>query len=221
MGFYLSPDDVAKYIPLFRGLSVWWQLVIAGLVISVASGFAGWRVALAYYRERIHVQQVIIDDYRGKERPQPQSPVQNNARAETGGSGYEKIFWKPLTNEAKAILTSKFRALGVHRVQVFSYDSTDCVSLATDIRRCFELAQWQVRQWPLTNVGIHLPEGDNGIRIESDMQSDVLRRVVRDAIMDATGGPTSGTVDARPPAEVNQWPEIRIVVRPKSARYDL
>lgn len=66
MGFYISPDDIAKYIPIFRTLSVWSQLLIVGSVIAVAFGLIGWRIALAHYRERIATQQTFLDEYRAR-----------------------------------------------------------------------------------------------------------------------------------------------------------
>ena len=74
MGFDISPDGIAKYIPIFRTLPVSWQLVIVVGLTAVVFFLVGWRIALGYYRERIETQKAIIDDYR--EKLKGQSPAE-------------------------------------------------------------------------------------------------------------------------------------------------
>jgi hypothetical protein len=78
MGLSISPDDIAKAIPLLRSLSAWWQLVIVIAITAIMFVLVGWKVALAFYRERLATQQVIIDDYR--ERFKGQSPAEVSER---------------------------------------------------------------------------------------------------------------------------------------------
>ena len=66
MGFYIAPDDVAKYIPLFRSLSVWWQLVIVVALMALIFGCLGWRFGRAFYAERLKFYTATLDEYREK-----------------------------------------------------------------------------------------------------------------------------------------------------------
>jgi hypothetical protein len=55
MGFSISPDDLAKYIPLFRGLPVWWQLGIVFTVVAVISILITASILGRFHRERFEV----------------------------------------------------------------------------------------------------------------------------------------------------------------------
>jgi hypothetical protein len=61
---YISPDDIAKYIPVFRTLPVWYQLVIVGVIVALGFALLGWWLAGKFYGERFERQKVIIDEYR-------------------------------------------------------------------------------------------------------------------------------------------------------------
>ena len=148
---YISPDDLAKYISLFRSLPVWWQLLIVGGLIAVAFGAIGWRIALGHYRERIETQKVIIDDYREKFKglsPAEVSEQMQQLKAEATQAGAQirdltSMFWRRLTDNEKTIFKEKFAAIGQYRFRIVSAHPADCKELAGDLAGVFESAGWR------------------------------------------------------------------------------
>jgi len=106
MGFYVSPDDLAKYIPLFRQLSTWWQLVIVVGLTATLVFLLGWRIALGHYRERIETQKVFIDEYR--EKLKGLSPAEASEQIQRLEAMIARVQWRTITSEQRALFREVF-----------------------------------------------------------------------------------------------------------------
>src|SRR5208337_2211878 len=94
MSFSISPDDIAKYIPILRSLPALWQLVIVVGLTAVVSFIVGWRIALAYYRERIETQKAFIDEYREKLKGLSPVEASEQVRLEEAVKELQKQQWR-------------------------------------------------------------------------------------------------------------------------------
>src|SRR5271154_1889449 len=101
MGFYVSPDDLAKYVPLFGKLSTWWQLVIVAALILMVSAFVTWRFARLVYGERFERQRVIIEDYR--EKLKGLSPIEASQEIQRLEATITRMQWRTITSEHRAL----------------------------------------------------------------------------------------------------------------------
>jgi hypothetical protein len=143
--FYVSPDDVAKYIPVFRSLSAWWQIVIVVAVTAILFALAGWRVALAFYGERLKTQGVIIDNYRAQGLSPDEIANQKRRLSEVQAelTDFKSMFWRKLKDDEKTALRERVALIGQYSFRIVSAHDADCHDLAGDLTRVIESAGWK------------------------------------------------------------------------------
>lgn len=159
MGFYVSPDDVAKYLPWFRTLSVWHQLMLGTVVIGGLFLLIGWLVAKHHYAQQIEVLnstvghlRTLIDTAPKLEIPSPQES--HNIRSRE---------WPALSPKQIGDLRNRIAGISgmpVRKIQIVREDLVDCVDLAEDIAKAFRQAGWEVsdmdRLWEPLPLGIKI-----------------------------------------------------------------
>jgi hypothetical protein len=217
----------------------WWTWLLSGIVLALAAIGAGWwdrkqaiQDADKKHNEVTSGQDTLASGMVMLARILDAQPNQSsegiaqlaaqqihNLKTKVGElERFKQIQWLPLSDSEKHTLISKLRVFGTHKVQINSHPAIDCVALAGDLTDCFEAAEWKVRKWPLTHE-VNIPEGDNGIFVTASKESEVLHRVVQDALIGIGRAPVAGLLDYSP-SPVNEWPEIRILIKPKRGRYD-
>jgi hypothetical protein len=166
VGFYISPDDVAKYIPIFRSLSAWWQIVIVVGLTAVGSFIVGWRIALGHYRERMNVQEAriktqeaFIEEYREKLKGlSPAEASEQVQRLERAVTELQKQQWRKITEVqhlkfVKDLRTAPLQRQAVLEVFVVSADAEAenyCAQLERILREVgvIQTGGGFTREWP-------------------------------------------------------------------------
>jgi hypothetical protein len=112
--------------------------------------------------------------------------------------------WLRLTNQAKAQLADRLRAIGPYTAWIIYADQWDCMALARDFYEAFRVGSWNVPNEPYSQEEVR-----EGIRIRGSL-SVVEQESVRKAIIENTALPV--TVYETSDEYRRRWDEALIVL---------
>jgi hypothetical protein len=110
VGFSFSPDDIAKYIPVFRSLPAWGQLLIVIGVVGLISAWLSWRLGRSLLEERMKVLQATIDRLKGMS---PSEALDQIRRLEAMVVELQRERWRTITPTQRDKFVSSLQNIGV------------------------------------------------------------------------------------------------------------
>jgi hypothetical protein len=129
--FSITPDDIAKWIPVFRALPVWWQIVIVVALVAGGFFFLGWKLAGKYQSSIIATQAATIEHLKiVQSTPAKQIVPESWARLDAIKRGQ-------IANVLRVLKHSEVRMFDVF---IQSLPHSDCRDLAVDLRDAIQEA---------------------------------------------------------------------------------
>jgi hypothetical protein len=120
----ITPDDIAKWVPVFRSLPVWWQIVIVVALTAVGFFSVGWALANKYKATIIATQAATIEHLKiVQSTPAKQIAPESWARLDAIKRGQ-------IANVLRVLKRSEVRMFDVF---IQSLPHSDCRDLAVDL----------------------------------------------------------------------------------------
>lgn len=168
MDFSISPNDFAKWIPLFSGLPIWWQLAIVIALTAVVSVYIGWVWARRADAREIRAKDATIEILKTKIEVSSlaiETPPESWPRLDA-------IRRRQIANTLRVLTRSENR---LYDVSIQSLFQSDCHDLAVDLRDAIQEAG--LRTLLIDNVMRRA--SDSGIRIEGNRTDPIFQKLIK------------------------------------------